>query len=68
MQVVWVKTRKDRVPSKSKKEIARETLEPSCYNKWQKSPNKEIGLGNKGCLIVTSEWSQIGPKWAWVTP
>ena len=38
--------------------------ELSCCKKRQRSPNQETGLGTS----EGSEWYQIDPKWAWVTP
>ena len=37
-------------------------VEPLCCNKWQKSPCRETGLGNRGRLKVLVEWYQIGSK------
>ena len=35
--------------------FVRYTLEPSCCKKWQKSPNQETGLGNRGRLKVLND-------------
>ena len=45
-------------------EISWSLLEPICCKKRQKTPNQETGLGTS----EGSEWYQIGPKWAWLTP
>ena len=42
-------------------------IEPSCCKKLQKKSQPRSWLGEKG-TSEGSEWYQIGPKWAWVTP